>query len=373
MSTIHLPNTPIPQLADIDTLRACARPDPGWLWHGYLAPGNATLLTSQWKAGKTTLVSVLLSKMKSGGTLAGLAVRPGRAIVVSEESIEHWLTRHDRLHFGPNIQFICRPFRGRPTTFEWMGLIDRILARHNAAGLDLVVIDPLAAFLPGRTENDAGTMLDVLLPLQRLTGAGIAVLINHHPKKGEPPPGHAARGSGALSGYVDVIIEMTWYGRATDDERRRKLAAFSRLPETTRRLVIGLTDDGNDYVSHGDFAIDDFDEGWQVVSGVLEDADGKQTRREILDHWPQDFPKPAATTLWRWLDRALASGWVLKEGTGRNKSPFRYWLDGMEEVWRSSPFYLEPLPPLDEVLGVAPRLTRAEALAERSPRGEPAA
>ena len=27
----------------------------GWLWQGYLAAGNVTLLTSQWKSGKTTL------------------------------------------------------------------------------------------------------------------------------------------------------------------------------------------------------------------------------------------------------------------------------------------------------------------------------
>ena len=27
-----------------------------WLLHGYLARGNITLLTSQWKAGKTTLL-----------------------------------------------------------------------------------------------------------------------------------------------------------------------------------------------------------------------------------------------------------------------------------------------------------------------------
>jgi AAA domain len=32
-----------------------------WLWHGYLAAGNVTLLTSQWKSGKTTLLAVLLA------------------------------------------------------------------------------------------------------------------------------------------------------------------------------------------------------------------------------------------------------------------------------------------------------------------------
>src|SRR6516162_11499627 len=40
-----------------------------WLCHGYLAAGNATLLTSQWKAGKTTLLALLLDRMSKGGEL----------------------------------------------------------------------------------------------------------------------------------------------------------------------------------------------------------------------------------------------------------------------------------------------------------------
>jgi hypothetical protein len=39
-----------------------------WLWHGYVATGNITLLTSRWKAGKTTLLSLLLSRRKTGGS-----------------------------------------------------------------------------------------------------------------------------------------------------------------------------------------------------------------------------------------------------------------------------------------------------------------
>ena len=33
-----------------------------WLWHGFLAASCTTLLTSQWKSGKTTLLSMLLSR-----------------------------------------------------------------------------------------------------------------------------------------------------------------------------------------------------------------------------------------------------------------------------------------------------------------------
>ena len=38
-------------------------PSPlSWLWRGYLAHGFLTLLTSQWKTGKTTLLAVLLAR-----------------------------------------------------------------------------------------------------------------------------------------------------------------------------------------------------------------------------------------------------------------------------------------------------------------------
>src|SRR3954464_5978672 len=68
-------------------------PEVPWLWHGYLAAGNVTLLTSLWKAGKTTLVAALLQQMKAGGTRAGPPRAAGKAVVVSEEAPSQWLQR----------------------------------------------------------------------------------------------------------------------------------------------------------------------------------------------------------------------------------------------------------------------------------------
>src|SRR4051794_10660167 len=166
--------------ATVSDLRARAgRPDADrWLWQGYLAAGNVTLLVGQWKAGKTTLLSVLLARLAAGGTLAGLAVRPGRAVVVTEEDEALWNERSDRLGLGDHVHLVHRPFRGRrPTPAQWQQLIDSLVARHREHPFDLLVIDPLAAFLPGQTENHAGIMLDVLLPLQALTALGVCVLI----------------------------------------------------------------------------------------------------------------------------------------------------------------------------------------------------
>src|SRR5438094_453644 len=59
-----------------------------------------------------------------GGQLAGLAVAPGRAVVVSEEAAADWDSRCRQLRIGPNVRFICRPFKGaRPTEAQWLALI----------------------------------------------------------------------------------------------------------------------------------------------------------------------------------------------------------------------------------------------------------
>src|ERR1700730_5971833 len=90
-------------------------PEMNWLWRGFLAPGQLTLLTSLWKSGKTTLLSVLLSRMKNGGELLGMPVRPAKALVLSEESPALWHMRRQRLAFGTHANVICQPFAGKPT------------------------------------------------------------------------------------------------------------------------------------------------------------------------------------------------------------------------------------------------------------------
>jgi hypothetical protein len=303
-----------------------------WLWHGYVAPGLVTLLTSQWKSGKTTLLSILLARIAAGGQLAGLAVRPGRAAVLSEEGPFHWFQRSQRLHFGDHLCWFCRPFRGKPRPDDWLAFLDHLLVLRTQHPLDLFVIDPLASFLPGRAENLAGSMLDALLPLQRLTAAGLAVLILHHPCKGESAAGQAARGSGALPAYADILIEMRWAGVPTEGDRRRRLLAYSRFDETTRRLVIELNADGADYLCHGDIDEDDFSRNWQVLRGVLEDACLKLTRRQILEQWPGDHRPPDDSTLWRWLTCSVARGLVKQDGLGRRSAPYRYWLPEREAM-----------------------------------------
>lgn len=121
------PVTPL-WFADLQNVEIVER---NWLWHGYLAAGNVTLLTSQWKTGKTTLLAILLPHMKKGGTLAGLPIRAGTAVVLSEEGPEQWKLRGQRFGYKKQVCWFCRPFRGKPTLEQWHGLIEQILRLHQ--------------------------------------------------------------------------------------------------------------------------------------------------------------------------------------------------------------------------------------------------
>jgi hypothetical protein len=319
------------QPADLATASPGAVP---WLWHGYLAQGKVTALVSQSKSGKTTLVSHVLARMAQGGLLVGLAVRPGRALVVSEEATSDWDPRCRHLAIGPHVQFVCRPFQGdRPTEAQWFALIAGLEALHRQQGLDLVIIDTLATLLPGHAEASAPKLLDCLLPLQALASQGPAVWLLHHPARGKRADGQAGRGSSALSGFADILMEMSCYRRARSRDRRRRIYAYSRyLDQTPRHLLIELNADATDYLLRTNPSGQSIVKMWLEVEMVLGDATDKLSQHEILQRWPSEEGPPERTTLSRWLKRAAQQGLICCSGSGYRGDGFRYWLPGREPL-----------------------------------------
>ncbi|MBO0696913.1 MAG: AAA family ATPase [Zavarzinella sp.] len=61
------------------------------------------LLTSQWKTGKTTLLTGLLQGLERGESFLGRPLAPGKALVVSEESTDHWADRLRQMPVGPHV------------------------------------------------------------------------------------------------------------------------------------------------------------------------------------------------------------------------------------------------------------------------------
>jgi hypothetical protein len=190
-----------------------------------------------------------------------------------------------------------------------------------------------------RSENHARTMLEMLLPLRALLRADMGVLLLHHPGRGERALGQAARGSGALLGYVDVSIEMRHPGGEALT-RRRRLFTLSRHPVSPRQLTLELDASGTTYTLVPETAEELFETAWEPIRLVLADAPQKLTRQDILLEWPPGFDQPNAATVWRWLDRALEQGLIRCEGSGRRGDPLRYWLPEREAVWRQDPLFV---------------------------------
>ena len=183
--------------------------------------------------------------------------------------------------------------------------------------------------------------------MRQLSAAGLAVLLLHHPGKGARPAGSAARGSGALPAFVDVLLEMDGVERRDETDRRPRLLAFSRLSQTPRSLVFELNAEGTDYTACVDAALAEFMAGWDQLRSVLEEVPRRLTRRQIMEDWPDDYDPPGGMTLWTWLRREVHLGLVFCKGTGTKKDPFRYWLPEQEAKWRADPNYC---PELEDML-----------------------
>ena len=328
MRTLDLQLVPMDSVASVSITEA--RP---WLWDGFLMPGDITLLTSQWKTGKTTLLAGLLGNFGAGTAFLGRDLRPGRAWVISEESRAQWGERLGLMPIGPHVHLLARPFRGRPTEEEWNALIDRAVGTSSTTGLELVVIDPLASFLPGRCESDAATLLEALQPLHRLTAAGMAVLLLHHPRKAKSEAGSSARGSGALLGFVDCSLELTRYSRLGTDAKRRLIVAQSRRGGTPARLAYEWNPTTGAFAVCTDPRERQFEENWQTVLGIYKDRKAAITVREIAEVWPPDVDKPVYSTLYAWLNLAFDRKLIRREGGGTKSDPWRFRLANKDDEY----------------------------------------
>jgi hypothetical protein len=294
-----------------------------WLCHGLLARGDVTLLTSQWKAGKTTLLAGLLRALADGSPFLGRPCATAAALVVSEESPAHWAARQRAIPTGPHARLLSRPFPGRPTPDQWGELVAHAERLRAGGGLDLFAVDPLATYFPG-SESDPAALLDFLHPLRRLAEAGAAVLVLHHPRKKPAEEGSAARGGGALLGFVDVILELHRAGPLASDARRRRLVGLSRHAETPRSLVYEWEPGTPEFRAVPDVLAERFRENWAAVAAILAGRPAAASHKDLLADWPPDRPAPSDTQLYEWLNRAVRDGRAERVGSGTRNDPYRF-------------------------------------------------
>jgi hypothetical protein len=285
-----------------------------WLWDQVLAKGHLTDFVGFWKSGKTTLVAALLQRMEHGGELAGRTVRPGKALVISEEPRVKWLERREALNLADHVHVISRPFPKRPNHAEWLAFTNHITRLVAENAYDLAILDSLPNLWPVRDENDAAEVISALLPLQGVASAGCAVLFLRHPRKSDGLQATAGRGSGAISGFADIIVEMRRYVPDDLQDTRRVLTVYSRYEPF--EVVIRWHGDGQ-YETLGSPTAYAAEAQRERLLEAL--AEGSATTGELA----KAVELPHATVSRR-LDELAATGRVTRTGTGKKGSPFRW-------------------------------------------------
>ncbi len=330
-ATGNLNAAPMPQAplftppVPISVLKA-GEPGGDWFWHGYFAKHTTTLLSALWKAGKTTLLAHLLKALGSGGEFCGRTVKPTRVLYATEEAESTWAKRRDKLGIGDHVWFQIRPFKAKPRMPEWVGLLQHLRSHVESGDFGMVIIDPLTTLWPVDKENEAGMVSEALVPLNLLTErAGVAII--HHLRKGDGNEATASRGSGALPGYVDTILELRRHNPTDRNDRRRVLSGWGRFDETPEELVIELTDGG--YIAHGkrsDLRQKQLLDILETILPPVSPGWGWQAIKEALDNALGDGgPGPSDQRLIDLLREGATECRWSQTGSGKRGDPYRFW------------------------------------------------
>jgi predicted ATP-dependent serine protease len=289
-----------------------APPEPDWTWDGYSAPGSVTLLAGRPKVGKSTLTFGLVAAVLNAGSFVGRKTRSCGVLLLSEEGPDTFAEKARM--FGtsdhPRFHVLLR----RQVQAPWPEVVAHVRRYCREHNLGVLVVDTFDKWtgLRGDDENKSGPVLEALDPLMQAAGDGLAVFLVSHQRKAAGDHGEAVRGSNALVGAVDVIVEIE---RVSDVPHARVLRGTSRFAGTPEELAVELTDDG--YVAHGN----------------PDALRAKLDKQRVLEHLGEEevtaVEVAEATeikkgTVHKHLNELHDEGRVERSGTGRRNDAFRW-------------------------------------------------
>lgn len=181
-----------------------------WLWPGYLARGKLALLDGDPAMGKSLLTIDLIARLGRGGPLPDNAKlpRPCTSILLSAEDDPADTVRPRAEAANADLSRLILPTSGGrvPRLPDDLPALEELIREHSA---DLVVIDPLMAFLPpGVAANLDQCVRQALTPLACMAArTGCAVmLVRHLTKTGHDRAIHRGQGSMGIIAAVRTAL-----------------------------------------------------------------------------------------------------------------------------------------------------------------------
>lgn len=194
------------------------------------AYGFVSLIAGPPKAGKSTLVSNLLSARETGSMfLWGDPVPQGPMALVTEEGGLAVVRKTQGL---TTLDILDRRNFFEQGLKKLDHLLDALMAWCGQRERALLVIDTLAIWGDIKDENDATAATQAVASLTLLAQqTQCAMALVHHARKGGGDHGEGIRGSGAIFATVDQAIELNYVTDKTSDNRLLSLAGRLIFPE----------------------------------------------------------------------------------------------------------------------------------------------
>jgi hypothetical protein len=295
-----------------------------WKVDGMLAAGHLTTLTALYKTGKTTFMALLLKARQTGAAFLGRETKPGATYIVSEESKSLWAIRRDEYGLDDSTVVLCKPMFAKPDFGTWGEFVDHVHDDAKAHGCDTVIFDTIAAVAPWRNENDSAEIIGAVTPLNKLTAAGFAIAFSHHAGYGDRQIGQASRGSSAINGNADIVLELRRYKPNDLDDRRRVLNGLGRFDCIPSEIVIELAADGSGYTASGDRKAAAARDLYQRLRDTLPPDPPGLTAKDVHEELPKD-DRPRRGDVSRELQKGANRGDWQTAGEGTSRDPRRFW------------------------------------------------
>jgi predicted transcriptional regulator len=243
-----------------------------WLVPGYVSLGALTLWSGWPKVGKSTLIFALISALQEGTLFLGLPAKRTGVLLLTEERRGTLASKVERWSLNGSVHHLRRQ---QALGESWAGVVHGATAYCHEKGLGVLIVDTFSEWARIANENEAGEVLASIALLQEAAATDLAIGIVSHQRKSPGRFGEAVRGSNALTGAVDIIVELE-RSQSFRDPSMRVLRAVSRYEETPEDLVVALTETG--YEVRGDSEHAQSDEDRRRVLEAIREAGSSSTK-----------------------------------------------------------------------------------------------
>ena len=222
-----------------------------WLWFGRIPLGKITLIEGDPDNGKSAMTTDLAARVSTGRPWpdGALCPRGGAVILNAEDGLADTIKPRLVAAGGDASKVLALATVGRGESErlvsipEDLGVIRRGIEH---VGANLVVVDPLMAFLSGDVNSHRDQdVRRALAPLKTLAeDTGVAMIVVRHLNKGSGAS-PIYRGGGSI-GIVGAARSTLLVARHPEDERRRVLARVkNNLAEPVPSLAFELVGTGD--------------------------------------------------------------------------------------------------------------------------------